>query len=278
LNVVKNSTWLKKVKLEQVIGIAAQRNMAAIMQREDFRTRMEAGGLTQSETLYGILVGLDSVTLNSTIEVGGIDQLLNLQQTREVQRIMGQPAEAIIMNPILEGLSGDGRKMSKSYNNYIPVLATAEDKFGKFMSLSDDLMLQYYKCFGYLLESEIPALEKFIREKPMEAKKQLATYFVSIETKNIQTGLNERKRFEEKFSKREYKESDFIPVEVARGTLLLDALMQSGKFASKGELKRLLQSGAIKNIDAGKTFDSDVSINADVKIKVGKLNLFTIKI
>ncbi|MCL2570323.1 MAG: tyrosine--tRNA ligase [Firmicutes bacterium] len=278
LHVIKNSTWLKKVKLAQIIAIAQQRNMATIMQRDDFRQRMEQGGLTQAETLYGILVGLDSVALNTTIELGGIDQLLNFQQTREVQRIMGQKTEHIFMTPILEGLSGDGKKMSKSYDNYIAVLASPEDKFGKLMSLSDGLLMSYFKSFGYLYEEELAELEEFIKQNPMEAKKQLATYFVSLETRDLVAGLNERKKFEEKFSKREYKDEDFVIINANAGDMLLDILNTSGKFASKGELKRLLQSGAIRNLDEDMVYKVDEAINKSVKIKVGKLNLFAVKV
>ncbi|MCL2847015.1 MAG: tyrosine--tRNA ligase [Firmicutes bacterium] len=278
LHVVKNSTWLKKVTLEQVIAIAQQRNMATIMQREDFRQRMEQGGLTQAETLYGILVGLDSVALNTTIELGGIDQLLNLQQTREVQRIMGQDAEVIMMNPILEGLSGDGRKMSKSYGNYVAVNSTAEDKFGRLMSLGDNLILMYFKCFSYLFEDEIAELSAFIKSYPMEAKKQLATYFVAIEAKNMAAGEAERAKFEAKFSKRELSEDDFLPVRVGVNTMMLDALATTGKFKSKGDVKRLMQSGAIRNLDNDTVISTDFAIVGPIKIKVGKLNFFKLEI
>ena len=279
IKVRKNSEWLSKLTASQLLAIMQQMSAAAALQRDDFRTRIEKGsGLSLAEICYGALVGYDSVMLNSDIELGGIDQLLNLQQSRDVQIIHGQKPEVIITNPILEGLDGTGRKMSKSYGNFIAVNASTEDKFGKLMSLPDSLLLQYYKCFGYLYEDELPALEKFINEQPMEAKKQLAAYFVSLETKSLNTGLAERKRFENKFSKKELSADDFLVIKVKSGTTLLDALFQSAKFASKGELKRLFAQNAIKNLDINETCTAESAVTKPVKIKAGKLHFFSIVI
>jgi len=259
--VVRNSTWLNKLGMTELLRILQQINLAQSLQREDFRKRLETGGITMAELMYSVLVGYDSVALKSTVELGGLDQLLNLQMGRDMQKMYGQDAQVAICNPLLDGT--DGRKMSKSYNNYIPLTASAEDKFGKLMSIPDNLIINYFKCFGYLYEEELPTLQAFIEKHPMEAKKQLATFFVSIEAKNMQGGLAERARFEKKFSKRELVADDFIEICVPHGTSLLDALMLSGKFKSMGELKRLQVAGAVKDLGEG-------------KYKVGKLNHFVI--
>jgi len=277
-DVRKNSEWLSKTPLDKFLMIHQNINLATSIQREDFRIRLEQGGVSNAEVLYASLMGLDSVALETTIELGGIDQLLNLQQCREVQRLHGQKPEVIITTPILEGLSGDGRKMSKSFSNYVAVNASAEDKFGKLMSLPDNLLVQYFKCFGYLFEEELGELEAFIKAHPMEAKKQLASYFVAIEAKNMNAGLTERAKFEAKFSKRELQESDFAQIKVKKGTMLLDALLQSGKFKSKGELKRLIDGGAMRDLDAGVAVQVDFAVMKSVKVKVGKLNFFAVRV
>ena len=272
-NTRRNSEWLDKIPLREAYGVFAKLNLATAIQREDFRKRMETGGVSVAEVCYAALMGWDSVALNTTIELGGLDQLLNLQQCREIQRIYGQKPEVIITTPILEGLSGDGRKMSKSYNNYIAINSTSEDKFGKIMSLPDGLLMQYFKCFGYLYEEELKELEAFIKKSPMEAKKQLATYVVAMET-GLQAGQKEREHFEQKFSKKQLADSDFVKLNIKKGTMLLDALMTSGQFASKGELKRLLTSKAIKNLDADKSIEVDITLTNGVKVRVGKLKFF----
>jgi len=273
----KNSEWLAKTTLSDFLAIHQRLNLASTLQREDFRTRLEAGGLSNAEVLYASLMGLDSVALNTTIELGGLDQLLNLQQCREIQRIYGQQPEVIITTPILEGLSGDGRKMSKSFGNYIALTATLEDKFGKLMSLPDNLIMQYFKCFGYLFENEIEELERFIKTQPLEAKKQLATYFVSIEDKDLNAGEKERERFESKFAKKDVTQIDFIQIKVKKGTMLIDALVQTDKFKSKGEVKRLMSSNSIRNLDTNEVMSADVEIKDNLKIRVGKILFFEIR-
>jgi tyrosyl-tRNA synthetase len=276
LSVRQNSEWLGKIGAAEFMYVLQNINLAAAMQRDDFRKRIDGGGITLAEVCYASLMGLDSVALKTDIELGGIDQLLNFGQCRIIQEIYGQKPEIAITTPILEGTSGDGRKMSKSYNNYIAVTSTAEDKFGKFMSLPDDLLIKYYRAFGYLFDDEIPALEKFIAAEPMEAKKQLAAYFVSIDGRDLGIGRTEREKFEKKFSKKELTDGDFIEIKVKKGTNIVDAVHMSGKFASKGEIRRLLQSGAVKDTKTDQKISADFAIGGDIKIKVGKLNYFSL--
>ena len=276
INIHKNSQWLSKISLAEFLSVLQRMKLSVATQREDFRNRIE--NVSLAEVNYAVLMGLDSVNLKSDIELGGIDQLLNFGQCRLVQEIYQQKPELAIGTPILEGLSGDGRKMSKSFNNYIAVNASATDKFGKFMSLPDNLLLKYYQAFGYLYQEEIPDLIKFIETNPMEAKKQLATYFVSINGNNLDIGRTERENFERKFSKRELTDADFINVTVAPNTTLINAIASTGKFASNGEIKRLILAGAVSNLDTKEKLEISYILTKDVKIKVGKLNTFKIEV
>ena len=276
INVHKNSEWLAKMSLTEFLGVLQRIKLSVATQREDFRKRIE--NVSLAEVSYAVLMGLDSVNLHSDIELGGLDQILNFSQCRLVQEIYGQKPEYAFGTPLLEGLSGDGRKMSKSYNNYIAVTSTAEDKFGKFMSLPDSLLLKYYQAFGYLYAEEIPELKQFIEANPLEAKKQLATYFVSIDGNNLDIGRTERENFERKFSKRELTDEDFITVTVAANTPLLNAIAASKKFASNGEIKRLILAGAVTDIDTKEKLGIDYNLTKSVKIKVGKLNTFKMEV
>ncbi len=276
LKVHKNSEWLSKISLAEFLSVLQRIKLSVATQREDFRNRIE--NVSLAEVVYAVLMGLDSVNLKSDVELGGIDQILNLSQCRLIQEIYGQKPELAFGTPILEGLSGDGRKMSKSFNNYIAVTSTASDKFGKFMSLPDSLLLKYYQAFGYLYAEEIPDLVKFIEANPLEAKKQLATYFVSIDGNNLEIGRTERENFERKFSKRELTDADFTTVTVAPNTTLVNAIASTGKFASNGEIKRLIMAGAVTDIDTKEKLEISYILTKDVKIKVGKLNTFKIEV
>lgn len=276
LAVHKNSEWLSKYSLSDFLAVLQRIKLSVATQREDFRNRIE--NVSLAEVSYAVLMGLDSVNLKTDIELGGLDQILNFSQCRLVQEIYNQKPEMAFATPILEGLSGDGRKMSKSYHNYIAVSASAEDKFGKFMSLPDNLLLKYYQAFGYLYAEEIPDLVAFIKENPMEAKKQLATYFVSLDGNNLSIGLAEREKFERKFSKRELTADDFVKVTVPSDTNIINAIFASGKFASKGEIKRLLTAGAVTDLDTKNKLNADFVLTKNAKIKVGKLNIFQMEV
>ncbi|MBO4823685.1 MAG: tyrosine--tRNA ligase [Clostridia bacterium] len=276
LHVHKNSEWLSKTSLTEFLSVLQRIKLAVATQREDFRNRIE--NVSLAEVTYAVLMGLDSVNLHTGIELGGLDQILNFSQCRLVQEIYNQKPEMAFGTPILEGLSGDGRKMSKSYNNYIAVTASAADKFGKFMSLPDNLLLKYYQAFGYLYAEEIPALTQFIKANPMEAKKQLATYFVSIDGNDLNIGLTERENFERKFSKRELTDDDFVTIKVAPHTPLLNAIASTGKFASNGEIKRLIMAGAVTDLDTKEKLGINYNVTKTVRIKVGKLNIFKMEV
>lgn len=240
-----NSTWLGKMTLDKVFGFLQSINLTEATQRKDFRERMQHGqAVSLAETIYGTLMGIDSVELETDIEIGGIDQLLNFQQTRTVQRSQGQKAEEIIMTPIIEGTSGDGRKMSKSYGNYVPVMASSEEIFGKIMSIPDTLIVPYLKAFAPIYKNEVNQLKEEALNNPLELKKQLGSYMVSIAASSTAEGLEARENFERRFSSRVITAEDAKPLNIANN--LLNTLMQSGDFNSFAEIRRLAQQGGIK--------------------------------
>lgn len=250
LNIHYNSEWLTPLPLQDIFSIFQQINLSEAIQRDDFRNRIRNDqAVTLAEVCYGVLMGMDSVHLDTDIEIGGIDQLLNFQQCRRIMRLRGMEEESVLMTPILEGTNGDGKKMSKSYNNYIAVNASYEDKFGKIMSIPDHLIEKYFCCFADIHKLEIPELNKFIEINPLEAKKQLATFVVALETKDINCGLQARETFERRFSKKLIELEDCIEVIVEKSSALIAALMKSGKFKSKSELRRLFDQKGIKTIE-----------------------------
>lgn len=271
-----NSTWLGRMTLATAFGYLQSINLTEATQRKDFRDRMQHGqAVSLAETIYGTLMGIDSVELETDIEIGGIDQLLNFQQTRTVQRSQGQRAEEIIMTPIIEGTSGDGRKMSKSYGNYVPVMASPDEIFGKIMSIPDTLIVPYLKAFAPVYEQDIEGLERAVQESPLELKKQLGTYMVGISSGDYTKGLEARESFERRFSAKEISEEDATPL-IATDSLL-DTLMQSGDFKSLSELRRLAQQGAIK-VNGSKISTDDLIEPQQVGdlVTVGKRKVYTL--
>ena len=230
---------------------------------------MENGSsVSLAEVCYSVLMGLDSVALNCDVEIGGIDQLLNFQQCRDIMKGNGLVEEIALMTPILEGTSGDGRKMSKSYGNAIAVLEDPNEKFGKFMSIKDEQIMPYFRCFAFMNNHEKAQLETFINENPFEAKKQLASFFVSLQAKDITQGEEARAEFERKFSKKTINAEDCIEIKLEDGDTLYTALSRA-KLMSNSELRRMFSGKAVRNIEDGQICDKDTMATPG-KIRVGK--------
>ena len=120
-----NGEWLNKVTLPELVGVLAHVPVSMSLQREDFRTRLADGhGLSVAEFVYSVVMALDSVAIDADVELGGVDQLLNLQMCRKVMEIREQTPEVVITTPLIEGTDGTGSKMSKCKGNYVGLSAS----------------------------------------------------------------------------------------------------------------------------------------------------------
>ena len=172
--IVFNSTWCASMRFEDVLGLSARYTVARLLERDDFSKRYQSGeSISLIEFLYPLVQGYDSVALKADVELGGTDQKFNLLVGRELQGQYGQEPQVIVTVPLLVGLDGQ-RKMSKSYGNYVGIDEAPYPMFAKLMSVSDELMWDYY-----LLLTDLPAHEIDTRRAdPFEAKKGLATMLV----------------------------------------------------------------------------------------------------
>jgi tyrosyl-tRNA synthetase len=153
-----------------------------MLEREDFHSRFqEEKPISVHELLYPMMQGYDSVALECDVELGGTDQKFNLLMGRKLQQDYGFPPQIVLTMPLLEGLDGE-RKMSKSYGNYVGITETAQEMFGKLMSISDALMWRYYELLTDLTIPQIEALKNDVAHgplHPMRAKKDLAKRIIS---------------------------------------------------------------------------------------------------
>lgn len=271
-----NSKWLSKRTVRDIISDLQRINLAEVLQRDDFRKRIEQGhALSVAELLYSYAQGVDSVELEPDIEVGGRDQLLNFAHARKIMELHGQEPEVALTTPVLEGTSGDGRKMSKSLGNYIALDMSLEDKFGKIMSLPDNLLEQYYKALTDIKASELPELNGLIEKDPLETKKQLAQFLVSVEAKDLEAGKRERQKFENRFSKKEYGD-DIEKLSGEPDQTYFDFLKKHGVVESASELKRLFEGGGVHMVEPEKKeLKPDNTIEEGV-IRIGKKKFFRI--
>ncbi|MFV9988719.1 MAG: tyrosine--tRNA ligase [Coxiella endosymbiont of Dermacentor nuttalli] len=153
--VIFNSTWMNNLKADNLIRLASTYTVARMLKRDDFNKRYAAQQpISIHEFLYPLLQGYDSVVLHANVELGGTDQKFNLLVGRELQKHFGQRPQCILTMPLLEGLDGV-QKMSKSLNNYIGIMESPSEMFGKIMSISDDLMWRYYELLSFQPIKEI---------------------------------------------------------------------------------------------------------------------------
>jgi tyrosyl-tRNA synthetase len=171
-----------------------------------------------SELLYPIAQGLDSVALECDVELGGADQLLNLQMGRKLMELRGQRPQLVVTMPLIEGTDGTGAKMSKSKGNYIPLSATAEDVFGKIMSIPDRLMAPYLRAWTEWTDSEIDLVKGRLEDRslhPMDLKKVLAGEVVAA-LYGVAAAMAARAGFVAQFSKKSFTDVETLPeVDVA---------------------------------------------------------------
>lgn len=235
--VVYNGEWFRKMNYEDVLRLNARVTLQQMLQREDFRTRIDSGTeLRLHELQYPVMQGWDSVEIRSDVEIGGTDQLFNILVGRDLQKDEGQAQQVVLLMPLLEGLDGV-KKMSKSSHNYIGVNEPSQEMFGKLMSVSDDLMGRYYTLL--LGETLDPVLH------PMEAKKSLAEK-LTARYHDSEAGTRARRDWDTRFSKKDLTKAE-LP-EVALSSLPPENSVLSlsgycfesvfGQKKSNGELKK----------------------------------------
>ncbi|MFE0045864.1 tyrosine--tRNA ligase [Streptomyces albireticuli] len=212
---VQNSSWLAPYTFPELLGLLSQVPVSQLLQREDFRTRLAAGsGLSMAELLYPIAQGLDSVALDCDVELGGADQLLNLQMGRKLMELRGQKPQLVVTMPLIEGTDGTGAKMSKSKGNYVGLTAPADDVFGKIMSVPDRLMEPYLKAWTEWTDQEVALVLARVEERslhPMDLKKVLAGEVVTA-LYGVEAAMAARAGFVAQFSKKSFTDVESLPV------------------------------------------------------------------
>ena len=204
--IVYNGDWFRKMSYEEVLKLNARVTLQQMLQREDFRTRIDAGQEVRLHELqYPIMQGWDSVEIRADVELGGTDQLFNILVGRDLQKEEGQPQQVVMVLPLLEGLDGV-RKMSKSYDNYIGVSDEPQAMYGKLMSVSDELMDRYYLLL--LGEPREPG------SHPMEAKKALAEQLTG-RYHGEEAGAAARADWDTRFSKKDLAAAELPELAIA---------------------------------------------------------------
>ncbi|MGD0059949.1 MAG: tyrosine--tRNA ligase [Verrucomicrobiia bacterium] len=268
LEIRRNGEWLAGMSFADVIRLTSKMTVARMLERDTFEKRHKAGEpISVHEFLYPLMQGHDSVMIRSDVELGGTDQTFNNLVGRDLQRDAGQEPQVVMILPILEGLDGV-EKMSKSKGNYIGIGETPKDMFGKTMSIGDDLMWKWYALLFFKTPAEIAELKK---GHPMEAKKALAHAIVA-QYHGAAVADHAREDFQKQFSKKdlaEIAESLRVP---AGEIWIVELVEKTGKFKSRGDIRRVIQQGGV-TFDGQKITDDKarVTVHDGQVLKAGKL-------
>ena len=238
---VANGDWLGKMGFEDVIRLNSMVTLQQMLQREDFRNRIDEGHpIHAHEIQYPIMQGWDSVMVQADVELGGTDQLFNCLVGRDLQKHEGQPQQIVLVLPILEGLDSS-MKMSKSLGNYVGLAEPASEMFGKLMSISDELMARYYPLLlGKPLAPDA---------HPLEAKKHLAAAIVeSYHSRAIADKTLED--WNARFSEKRLADAD-LPEFRADNTDIVSVVVAAyatafGTTKSRADARRLIDQGSIQ--------------------------------
>jgi tyrosyl-tRNA synthetase len=237
----RNTEWFGRMDFFDCLQLASRSTAARMLERDDFQKRMASNlPVHLHEMMYPLMQGYDSVVVACDVELGGNDQLFNLHMGRQMQEREGQRPQVCITTPLLLGT--DGRKMSKSYGNHVGLNASAEEMFGKVMSLSDEGMESWFALATRLGEDVIA---ERLQGHPREAKDLLARTIVG-EVHGEEAAAAASQEFVRRFQKKEMPSE--IPVKkVACGSYGLPALMkQVGLASSTSEARRLIEGGGVR--------------------------------
>lgn len=277
-----NSEWSNALGATGLIQLASRYTLARLLERDDFAKRFkEELPIAMHELLYPLMQGYDSVALKADLELGGSDQRFNLLVGRELQRQYGQEPQCILTMPLLVGLDGV-QKMSKSKKNYIGITDPANDMFGKVMSITDDLMWNWYDLLSLRSNAEVAQLKKECAEgrNPRDAKVLLAREIIERFHDKAAADAAEAE-FNARFQKGAVP-NDIKDVTVAAPTGeigIMQLIKAAGLAPSNAEAGRNIDQGGVR-IDGESVRDRTLKIQAGAEfvLQVGKRRWARVKV
>lgn len=276
-----NDDWLAKIHFPDFIKLLAQTTVQQLLERDMFQERLKNNlPIFGHEIIYPLIQGYDSVAMDIDLEIGGNDQLFNMMMGRHLQRQYNQRDKWVLTTPIINGT--DGRKMSKSYSNYISLTEEPVDMYGKIMSLSDEQIIPYLAIFSDISESELTAIKHALSqgENPMQIKKSLA-YQITQWLHNTKSALLAQETFEQVVQKKNIPE-EITNIQVTNRELsILDLTSLCCPNHSRSQLRRLVEQRAVTDITNQQVFSKPLdtlTLSEPFILKIGKRDYFRVSL
>ncbi len=258
-----NSEWLEPLTYREIGEHADAFSVADFIARDVIKRRLDTGKrVSLREVLYPLMQGYDSVAVKADVEIGGMDQKFNLLAGRTLQEKYNQPAQNIVMSPLIEGL--DGTKMSSSKGNVIALTAPANDMYGKVMSMADAQVETYFELCTRVPLDEV---REIVALHPKEAKMRLAREIVAL-YHGKDAAQKAEDNFTATFSKGEAPR-DIPEAKAEVGAKYIDVLSEALQ-ESKGEVRRLAEARAITEVGGNPLDDINAPIEKDITLRIGK--------
>lgn len=281
IKVVNNADWLNKLTYSDLIKLMAKVTVQQLMERDMFQERLANGlPIHAHEIIYPLLQGYDSVVMDVDLEVGGTDQTFNMMMGRTLQKIYNNHEKWVLTTPIINGT--DGRKMSKSYGNFVALTENPIDMYGKLMRISDDMIIEYFTVLTDVPMDEIDQMRQAIKagENPMTFKKQLAFTITEMYHSN-QDAQSAQAHFERTIQGNELPQ-EMHTVSVNNPDMPIGELLKLGlPTESNNQLRRLVEQGAVELLPSGKKptdWQQLVAVETVEAIRVGKRTYFKVEL
>ena len=276
-----NADWLDQLTYSDLLKLMAKTTVQQLLERDMFQERIKKNlAIHAHEIIYPLIQGYDSVVMDVDLEIGGNDQTFNMMMGRQLQNIYNQKEKWVLTTPLIEGT--DGRKMSKSYNNFIALEDDAIDVYGKIMSISDELIIKYFEVLTRVELAKIQNIKQALDagDNPMSFKKELA-WQITNDLHDTQSAQKASEHFQESI------QNNAAPSLEQFNDLILEINEKNGQQTSKNnvfsnsELGRLLEQGAVKLLPKQKIINSWqelLALDNNSQLKIGKHRFYQLQI
>jgi tyrosyl-tRNA synthetase len=265
-----NGDWLDKLSYAEMVKLMARTTIQQLLERDMFQRRIEDGlPIHGHEIIYPLLQGYDSVVMDVDLEVGGTDQTFNMMMGRHLMQSYGKKEKWVLTTPLIEGT--DGRKMSKSFNNYVALTDEPIDVYGKLMRVADELIIKYFELLTRIDMAEIKKMETAIKngENPMIFKKKLA-FQITKDLHNEEEAQKAEEHFATAYQKGEIPEEENM--EILEIEIISDKQFKISAY-SNGEIRRLIEQRAVKilpDMEKVENLEQFLELATASKIKIGR--------
>ncbi|SDT25051.1 tyrosine--tRNA ligase [Microlunatus soli] len=281
LEIRRNSEWYDPMTITDLIGQLSMVTHSELLARDMFQKRLrDHREIAMHELIYPVLQGYDSVALKSDVTIVGSDQLFNETMGRNLQSKHGQVPQTVITSMITPGLDG-GSKQSKSLNNYVGLARSADEQFGRLMTLNDELIETWATVYTELPREQVEDLARRAARgggSARDAKLELAEAIVT-RYHGLLAAARSRRTFLDVFSERRLPESiPELSVTDLRPTML-DLVAAARPDLTRSAVRRLIVGGGVR-LDGRQHQDplAQVAVATGAVLQIGRRRWHRLKI